>query len=62
MIREGRVDVMISGGAEAVITPLSVGSFNALRALSTRNNEPEKASRPFDRDRDGFVISEGAGF
>jgi 3-oxoacyl-[acyl-carrier-protein] synthase II len=61
IIREGRADVMFTGGAEAVVTELSVASFNALRALSTRNEEPEKASRPFDRDRDGFVISEGAG-
>ncbi len=61
IIREGRADVMISGGAEAVVSELSVMCFNALRALSTRNDEPEKASRPFDRDRDGFVISEGAG-
>jgi 3-oxoacyl-[acyl-carrier-protein] synthase II len=52
---------MLTGGAEAVITPLSVASFVALRALSTRNDEPEKASRPFDKDRDGFVISEGSG-
>jgi len=61
VIREGRADFMLSGGSEAVITPLSVGSFNALRALSTRNDEPHKASRPFDLDRDGFVIAEGAG-
>ncbi len=61
IIRDGRADVMFTGGAEAVITELSVSSFNALRALSTRNSEPEKASRPFDLDRDGFVISEGAG-
>jgi len=60
-VREGRADVVLTGGAEAVVTPLSIGSFNALRALSTRNDEPEKASRPFDLDRDGFVIAEGAG-
>ena len=54
-------DVMICGGAEAAITPLSVGGFAAMRALSTRNAEPERASRPFDADRDGFVIGEGAG-
>ncbi|MGH9350847.1 MAG: beta-ketoacyl-ACP synthase II [Terriglobia bacterium] len=54
-------DVMICGGAEAAITPMGVGGFAAMRALSTRNNEPERASRPFDRDRDGFVIGEGAG-
>jgi len=61
IIREGRADVMITGGAEAVVTELSVAAFNALRALSTSNDDPERASRPFDRDRDGFVISEGAG-
>lgn len=61
LVRGGRADLMITGGTEAVITELSVASFNALRALSTRNDEPEKASRPFDRDRDGFVIAEGAG-
>jgi 3-oxoacyl-[acyl-carrier-protein] synthase II len=61
LVREGRADIMITGGTEAVVTELSIGSFCALRALSTRNDEPEKASRPFDRDRDGFVISEGAG-
>ena len=54
-------DVMICGGAEAAITPLGVGGFASMRALSTRNDEPERASRPFDRDRDGFVIGEGAG-
>jgi 3-oxoacyl-[acyl-carrier-protein] synthase II len=54
-------DVMICGGAEAAITPMGVGGFAAMRALSTRNDAPEKASRPFDRDRDGFVIGEGAG-
>lgn len=54
-------EVMICGGAEAAITPLSVGGFASMRALSTRNEEPEKASRPFDRERDGFVIGEGAG-
>ena len=60
-IREGRVDAMISGGTEAVISPLALGGFCAMRALSTRNDQPEKASRPFDKDRDGFVIGEGAG-
>jgi 3-oxoacyl-[acyl-carrier-protein] synthase II len=54
-------DVMISGGAEATVTPLGVGGFNSMRALSTRNEDPQKASRPFDLDRDGFVIAEGAG-
>ena len=61
MIMHGDADVMIAGGAEASVTPLSVGGFAALRALSTRNDEPTRASRPFDRDRDGFVIGEGAG-
>ena len=60
-IVRGDADVMIAGGAEGVITPLCVGGFGAMRALSTRNDEPTKASRPFDKDRDGFVISEGAG-
>lgn len=60
-IKRGQCEVVIAGGAEAAITPLSVAGFSALRALSTRNNEPEKASRPFDKDRDGFVIGEGAG-
>lgn len=54
-------DVLVCGGSEAAITPMGVGGFAAMRALSTRNEEPEKASRPFDRDRDGFVIGEGAG-
>jgi len=61
IIQRGEADAMIAGGSEAAITPLSVGGFAAMRALSTRNDEPEKASRPFDRDRDGFVIGEGAG-
>jgi 3-oxoacyl-[acyl-carrier-protein] synthase II len=61
LVREGRADVVVAGGAEAVVTRLSVAAFNSLRALSTRNDEPERASRPFDRDRDGFVIAEGAG-
>jgi beta-ketoacyl-acyl-carrier-protein synthase II len=60
-ITRGVADVMISGGAEATVTPLGVGGFTAMKALSTRNDEPQKASRPFDRDRDGFVIAEGAG-
>ena len=59
-IRRGDADVMIAGGAEAVITPIAVGAFAQLRALSTRNDAPEKASRPFDADRDGFVVGEGA--
>lgn len=61
MIREGRADVMIAGGSEAAIMELGVGGFCAMRALSTRNDDPPRASRPFDRDRDGFVIGEGAG-
>jgi 3-oxoacyl-[acyl-carrier-protein] synthase II len=61
IIRRGDADVMIAGGSEAAITPMSVGGFGALRALSTRNDEPARASRPFDKDRDGFVIGEGAG-
>ena len=61
IIKRDDADVMIAGGAEGVITPLCVGGFGAMRALSTRNDAPEKASRPFDRDRDGFVIGEGAG-
>ena len=61
LIREGFADAMITGGSEAVVTPLALGGFCSMRALSTRNDEPEKASRPFDKDRDGFVIGEGAG-
>ena len=61
IIKRGDADVMIAGGSEAAITPMSVGGFGALRALSTRNDEPSKASRPFDRNRDGFIIGEGAG-
>ena len=61
IIQRGDADVMIAGGAEAAITPMGVGGFAAMRALSTRNDEPEKASRPWDADRDGFVIGEGAG-
>ncbi|HTW87517.1 MAG TPA: beta-ketoacyl-ACP synthase II [Candidatus Binataceae bacterium] len=60
MIRSGYLDAAITGGAEAALTPLGVGGFIAMRALSTRNETPTAASRPFDRDRDGFVISEGA--
>ena len=61
MILHGDADAMIAGGAEAAVTPLSVGGFAAMRALSTRNDDPTHASRPFDKDRDGFVIGEGAG-
>jgi 3-oxoacyl-[acyl-carrier-protein] synthase II len=61
IIRRDDADVMIAGGSEAAITPMGVGGFAAMRALSTRNDEPARASRPFDRDRDGFIIGEGAG-
>ncbi len=61
MIERGDVDAMIAGGAEAAITPLSVAGFCSMRAMSTRNDDPEVASRPFDADRDGFVMGEGAG-
>ena len=61
IIQRGDADAVIAGGVEATITPLAVSGFNAMKALSTRNEEPEKASRPFDKDRDGFVIGEGAG-
>ena len=61
IIVRGDADAMIAGGSEAAITPMGVGGFGAMRALSTRNDEPERASRPFDRDRDGFIIGEGAG-
>lgn len=61
VIQRDDADVMIAGGTESVITPMGIGGFNAMKALSTRNDEPEKASRPFDKDRDGFVMGEGAG-
>jgi 3-oxoacyl-[acyl-carrier-protein] synthase II len=61
IILRGAADVMIAGGSEAAITPMGVGGFAALRALSTRNDDPERASRPFDRDRDGFIVGEGSG-
>lgn len=61
MIRDGYADLMITGGVEAAVTPLAVAGFNAMRTLSTKNDVPEKASRPFDRKRDGFVIGEGCG-
>jgi len=60
MIAHGLQDAIITGGAESAVTPMGVGGFCSMKALSTRNDEPEKASRPFDRDRDGFVFSEGA--
>lgn len=60
-IRSGRASVMLAGGAEAAITPTGIAGFNAMHALSRRNDEPQRASRPFDKDRDGFVIGEGAG-
>jgi 3-oxoacyl-[acyl-carrier-protein] synthase II len=59
LIQRGNADVMVTGGSEAVICPMGVGGFNAMKALSTRNDAPEKASRPFDKDRDGFVMGEG---
>ena len=61
IVRTGRADAMITGGTESVITQTCVAGFNAMKALSTRNESPEKASRPFDRDRDGFVVGEGSG-
>ena len=60
-IRRGAADIMVAGGSEAAITPMGVGGFAAMRALSTRNDEPTRASRPFDKERDGFVIGEGSG-
>src|SRR5437868_4644972 len=61
IISRGDADIMIAGGSEAAITPMGIGGFGALRALSTRNDEPHRASRPFDKDRDGFIVGEGAG-
>jgi 3-oxoacyl-[acyl-carrier-protein] synthase II len=61
IIQRGDADIMIAGGTESVITSLGIGGFNAMKALSTRNDEPEKASRPFDLNRDGFIMGEGAG-
>lgn len=61
VLSRGDADVMICGGSEAAVTPMGVGGFAAMRALSTRNEEPARASRPFDKDRDGFVVGEGAG-
>jgi len=61
IIKRGDADAMITGGVDSLITPMCIAGFNAMKALSTRNHEPEKASRPFDRDRDGFVVGEGSG-
>ncbi len=61
IIQYGDADAMVAGGSEANLTPLTVGGFNAMKALSTRNSDPSKASRPFERDRDGFVVAEGSG-
>src|SRR5262249_61831233 len=61
MIRNGRADVVVAGGSEAAIMALNLGAFAVMRAMSTRNDEPERASRPFDKGRDGFVLGEGAG-
>jgi 3-oxoacyl-[acyl-carrier-protein] synthase II len=61
IIQRGDAEVMLAGGSEAAVTPMSIGGFGAMRALSTRNNEPERASRPFDGERDGFVVGEGSG-
>ena len=61
LIQHGDADVMIAGGSEACITPMGVGGFAAMRALSTRNHEPERASRPWDKERDGFIVGEGSG-
>jgi 3-oxoacyl-[acyl-carrier-protein] synthase II len=61
IIRRGDADIMIAGGSEAAITPMGVGGFAAMRALSTRNADPQRASRPFDKDRDGFIMGEGSG-
>ncbi|MEU9833219.1 beta-ketoacyl-ACP synthase II [Streptosporangium sp. NPDC048047] len=61
MIRSGRADVVVAGGTEAAIHPLNIGSFAAMRAMSLRNDEPERASRPWDKNRDGFVLGEGSG-
>jgi 3-oxoacyl-[acyl-carrier-protein] synthase II len=61
LIQQGKADVMISGGSEAALTPIGLASFCALKGLSTRNDDPEHASRPFDKDRDGFLLAEGAG-
>jgi len=61
LIRNGEADAMVAGGTESTITPLCIAGFNAMKALSTNNAEPQKASRPFDKNRDGFIVAEGAG-
>lgn len=61
MIKEGKMDIIFAGGSEAAITPIAVAGFSSMKALSTRNENPEKASRPFDKERDGFIMGEGAG-
>jgi 3-oxoacyl-[acyl-carrier-protein] synthase II len=61
LIRDGSSDAMITGGVESTVTTLAIAGFNAMRALSTRNDDPEHASRPFDKERDGFILSEGSG-
>jgi 3-oxoacyl-[acyl-carrier-protein] synthase II len=61
VLQRGDADVMLAGGAEAAVTPMTLAGFSSMKALSTRNDDPERASRPFDKDRDGFVLSEGAG-
>lgn len=62
LLQRGQADIMVTGGTEAPITPMAIAGFCAMKAMSTRNDQPEKASRPFDSDRDGFIIGEGAGF
>src|SRR5213078_809336 len=61
MIRDGDADAFLAGGSEAAIVPLGIGGFAAMKALSTRNDDPTRASRPWDKDRDGFIMGEGAG-
>lgn len=61
LVQHGEADIIVTGGTEGAVNPIGIGGFNAMKAISTRNDAPEKASRPFDRDRDGFVMGEGAG-
>ena len=61
LIQHGYADVMICGGSEACVTPMGIGGFAAMRALSTRNDDPQRACRPWDKERDGFIVGEGAG-